>query len=80
MKIYIYNESNATLTDTLEISDIQSIKAILYNLSDKNNGSMITFKDVSNLPIKEIQKMSNGIKWHSRHIYQNNGNFIKNYA
>lgn len=56
MKIYIYNESDAALTDTLEVSDMQSIKAILYNLSNKNNGSMITFKDASNLPIKEIQK------------------------
>ena len=80
MKIYIYNESDATLTDTLEVSNMQSIKAILYNLSDKNNGLMITFKPVSNLPIKEIRKMSNGIKQHSRHIYQNNGNFIKNYV
>ena len=45
MKIYIYNEIDATLNDILDAKEWSDIKSILYNLSDKNNELMITLKD-----------------------------------
>lgn len=82
MKIYIYNEIDATLNDVLDIKGWSDIKSILYNLSDKNNELMITLKDctASEYTKERIKKYSDNLKFYCQHIYENNGNFLKNYG
>lgn len=82
MKIYIYNEIDATLNDILDIKEWNNIKSVLYNLSDKNNGLMVTLKDytISEYAKQQIKKYSDDLKFHCQHIYENNGNFLKNYG
>ena len=82
MKIYIYNEIDATLNDILDIKKWDDIKSILYNLSDKNNELMITLKDctASKYTKRQIKEYSDNLKFHCQHIYKNNGNFLKSYG
>ena len=82
MKIYIYNEIDATLNDVLDIKERSNIKPILYNLSDKNNELMIALKDctASKYTKRQIKEYSDNLKFHCQHIYENNGNFLKNYG
>lgn len=41
MKIYMYDEDTKELDSILNPNDYDSVKAILYNLSNKNNGYLI---------------------------------------
>jgi hypothetical protein len=76
--IYIYDEETETLDEVMRPSDFSSLKSILYNLSSKDNGYLISFK-LYNSITSLLKQESEDIKFHSRHIYENNGNFLKQY-
>lgn len=78
MKIYIYDEGTKELDSILNPNDYDSVKAILYNLSDKNNGYLIYPKPL-NINDIDVKKKSDDFKFHCRHIYKNNGNFLSRY-
>ena len=78
IKIYVYNEDDKKLEETITPSNFDSLKCCLYNLSDKNNGYIIYPKPL-NLNDKISKKLANDFKFHCRHIHENQGNFLSNY-
>lgn len=76
--IYIYDEETNKLSDTITPSNWDSLKAMLYNLSDRNNGYLISINKPLNSITSKTKEQSNSLKFHCRHIYENNGNFIHN--
>lgn len=78
MKIYLYDEETKELDSILNPNDYESVKAILYNLSDKNNGYLIYLKPL-NINDIDAKKKSDDFKFHCRHIYENNDNFLSRY-
>lgn len=76
--IYVYDEETNELEDILNLEDMNSLKSTLYNLSDKNNGYIISLKPIANFN-ENTKKNNNDFKFHCKHIYENNGNFISHY-
>lgn len=81
MKIYLYDEKTKELDEVIEPKDYNSLKTILYNISDKNSGYLVYPRPLNmNENISCLKKKSNDFKFHCQHIYENNGNFLKLYG
>ena len=78
MKFYVYEEETKELT-ILEPSSYDSLKAILYNTSGKDNGYLIYPKPLNTNDMDDAKKKSDDFKFHCRHIYENGGNFLSFY-
>ena len=78
MKIYLYNEKTMELDDILTYKNFESLKTILYNLSDKNNGYLLYPQPLQKDDVNAKQK-SDDFKFYCRHIYENNGYFLSDY-
>ena len=77
--IYVYDENTGELNDTLNTESRDALFNMLYNLSGFDNGYIISLLPLENIT-DEDRKNNKDFKFHCKHIFENNGNFLKNYA